>query len=86
MTNGIKVPNKKNKFKFQTLLIDCIDSFDLVILCDCVDTVTSHTLTFKVNTWSKSASGSAVMAKKKQNLGEKKFRVEIFVLILFFWP
>jgi len=29
---GTKVANKKNKFKLQSLLIDCIDTFDLVIL------------------------------------------------------
>ena len=30
---GAKVPNKKNKLKFHSLLIDCIDTLDLVILC-----------------------------------------------------
>jgi len=33
MGQGTKVPNKKNEFKFQSLLIDCIVTFDLVILC-----------------------------------------------------
>ena len=35
MTNGTggKSTNKKNKLKFYSLLIDCIDTFDLVILC-----------------------------------------------------
>jgi len=33
MGQGTKVPNKKNKFKFQSLLIDCVDNFDLVIMC-----------------------------------------------------
>ena len=33
MGQGTKVPNKINKFKFQSLLIDCIDTLDFVILC-----------------------------------------------------
>jgi len=35
VTNGTgdKVPKKKNKFKFQSLLIDSTDTLDLVILC-----------------------------------------------------
>jgi len=33
MGQGKKVPNKKNKFKFLSLLIDCTDTIGLVILC-----------------------------------------------------